>query len=67
MPIINIKMSKPELSKELKKELINDITNLLNEKYNKAKERIVITIQDLEPYDIAFGGLSIEDIKKDIK
>ena len=67
MPIINIKMSKPKLSKELKKELINDITNLLNEKYNKAKERIVITIQDLEPYDIAFGGLSIEDIKKNIK
>ena len=67
MPIINIKMSKPELSKELKKELINDITNLLNEKYNKAKERIVIIIQDLEPYDIAFGGLSIEDIKKNIK
>ncbi|MEE6591710.1 tautomerase family protein, partial [Campylobacter coli] len=35
MPIVNIKLAKPALSKEQKAELIADITELLSTKYNK--------------------------------
>lgn len=63
MPIVNIKLAKPALSKEQKAELIADITHLLSTKYNKNKERIVVMIEDIENYDIGFGGESVEQIK----
>lgn len=63
MPIVNIKFAKPALSKEQKEELISDITTLLSTKYGKAKERIVVMLEDLEAYDIGFGGESVEQIK----
>lgn len=68
MPIINIKLAKPALSKEQKEELILDITTLLSTKYGKAKERVVVILEDIEAYDIGFGGESVECIKaKEIK
>ncbi|MFQ6342544.1 tautomerase family protein [Campylobacter sp. VTCC 70190] len=63
MPIINIKLAKPALSKEEKAQLIADITELLSTKYNKNKERTIVMIEDIENYDIGFGGLSVEQIK----
>ncbi|ARJ57279.1 tautomerase family protein [Campylobacter cuniculorum] len=63
MPIVTIKLAKPAMSKEQKAALISDITELLNKKYNKAKERIVIMIEESEPFDIGFGGESVESIK----
>ncbi|ARE81194.1 tautomerase family protein [Campylobacter helveticus] len=63
MPIVNIKLAKPTLSKEEKAQLITDITELLSTKYNKTKERVVVMIEDIEPYDIGFGGKSVEQIK----
>ncbi|MCR2100340.1 tautomerase family protein [Campylobacter upsaliensis] len=64
MPIVNIKLAKPALSKEQKAELIADVSELLSTKYHKAKERIVVMIEDVEPYDIGFNGESMESIKK---
>ncbi|TKX32524.1 tautomerase family protein [Campylobacter aviculae] len=63
MPIVNIKLAKPALSKEKKAELIADVTHLLSTKYNKNKERVVVVIEDVENYDIGFGGESVEQIK----
>ncbi|EGC9982856.1 TPA: 4-oxalocrotonate tautomerase family protein [Campylobacter coli] len=63
MPIVNIKLAKPALSKEQKAELITDITELLSTKYNKSKERVVVMLEDIESYDIGFGGESVEAIK----
>lgn len=63
MPIVNIKLAKPALSKEQKAELIADITELLSTKYNKSKERVVVMLEDIESYDIGFGGESVEAIK----
>ncbi|EAH9207320.1 TPA: 4-oxalocrotonate tautomerase family protein [Campylobacter coli] len=63
MPIVNIKLAKPVLSKEQKAELIADITELLSTKYNKSKERVVVMLEDIESYDIGFGGESVEAIK----
>ncbi|HEB7537981.1 TPA: 4-oxalocrotonate tautomerase family protein [Campylobacter coli] len=63
MPIVNIKLAKPALSKEQKAELIADITELLSTKYNKSKERVVVMLEDIESYDIGFGGESVEVIK----
>ncbi len=58
MPLVNIKLAKPSLSKEQKAELIADITELLSTKYNKSKERVVVVLEDVENYDIGFGGES---------
>ncbi|EDG1762937.1 tautomerase [Campylobacter coli] len=63
MPIVNIKLAKPALSKEQKAELIADTTELLSTKYNKSKERVVVMLEDIESYDIGFGGESVEAIK----
>ena len=63
MPIVNIKLAKPALSKEQKAELIAYITELLSTKYNKSKERVVVMLEDIESYDIGFGGESVEAIK----
>ncbi|EAB5361953.1 tautomerase, partial [Campylobacter jejuni] len=48
---------------EQKAELIADITKLLSTKYNKSKERVVVVLEDVENYDIGFGGESVEAIK----
>lgn len=63
MPVVNIKLAKPALSKEEKANLIADITELFSTKYGKAKERVVVMIEDIESYDIGFGGESVEAIK----
>ena len=64
MPLVTIKLAKPELDKAQKEQLIADITELLATKYGKAKERIVVTLESIEPSDIGFGGISVEQIKK---
>ena len=64
MPLVTIKLAKPELSKVQKEQLIADITELLATKYGKAKERIVVSLESIEPSDIGFGGVSVEQIKK---
>jgi len=64
MPIITIKLAKPEFNKEQKAELISDITELLNKKYNKKKERIIVMLESIEPCDIGFGGESVEKLNK---
>lgn len=63
MPIINIKLAKPEFSKEQKQNLISDITELLHIKYNKPKQNIVVILEDIEPYNIGFGGESVENLR----
>lgn len=63
MPIVNIKLAKPALDKEAKAKLIKDITELLSTKYNKTKERIVVQIEDIESFDIGFGGETVEKLK----
>ncbi|MBK1992101.1 4-oxalocrotonate tautomerase family protein [Campylobacter sp. 2018MI35] len=65
MPLVTIKLAKPALSKEQKSNLISDVTELLSTKYSKNKERIVVVLEDIENYDIAFGGKSVEQIKKE--
>ena len=64
MPLVTIKLAKPELSKEQKEQLIADITDLLATKYGKARERIVVSLESIEPSDIGFGGVSVENLKK---
>lgn len=63
MPIVNIKLAKPALDKETKAELIKDVTELLSTKYNKTKERIVVQVEDIESFDIGFGGETVEKLK----
>lgn len=63
MPIVNIKLAKPELDKDTKEQLMKDITELLATKYNKTKERIVVQIEDIEAFNIAFGGETVENLK----
>ncbi|AJC86856.1 tautomerase family protein [Campylobacter sp. RM16704] len=67
MPIISIKLAKPEFSKTQKEELIGDITELLYTKYNKPKQNIVIILEDIEPCNIAFGGKSVEKLRAEDK
>lgn len=64
MPLVTIKLAKPELSKAQKEQLIADITELLATKYGKARERIVVALESIEPSDIGFGGISVENLKK---
>lgn len=64
MPLVTIKLAKPELSKEQKEQLIADITELLATKYGKARERIVVALESIEASDIGFGGVSVEKIKQ---
>lgn len=66
MPLVNIKLAKPALSKEQKAQLIADITDLLSTKYNKNKERVVVVLEDIENCDIGFGGESVEKIKEKV-
>lgn len=63
MPIVTIKLTKPELDKSQKEQLIADITELLSTKYNRPKERTVVMIEPIENSDIGFGGKSVEQIK----
>ncbi|WP_291950328.1 4-oxalocrotonate tautomerase family protein [Campylobacter sp.] len=63
MPIINIKLAKPEFSVKEKEELVLDITKLLHEKYKKPKQNIVVILEDIEPFNIAFGGESVEKLR----
>ncbi len=67
MPLVTIKLAKPELTKAQKEQLIADITDLLATKYGKARERIVVALETIEPSDIGFGGVSVETIKKNAK
>ena len=67
MPLVTIRLAKPELSKEQKEQLIADITDLLATKYGKARERIVVALESIEASDIGFGGLSVEKIKQNAK
>ncbi|TXE83273.1 4-oxalocrotonate tautomerase family protein [Campylobacter peloridis] len=68
MPIVNIKLAKPEFNKIQKEELIADITELLHVKYNKPKQNIVVILEDIEPFNIGFSGESVENLRlKDIK
>lgn len=64
MPIVTIKLTKPELEKSQKEQLIADISELLSSKYGRSKERTVVMIEPIENDDIGFGGLSVEQIKK---
>ncbi len=64
MPLVTIKLAKPELTKEQKEQLIADITEILATKYGKARERIVVSLESIEPSDIGFGGMSVEKIKQ---
>lgn len=64
MPLVTIKLAKPEMSKEQKEQLIVDITELLATKYGKARERIVVALESIEASDIGFGGISVENLKK---
>ncbi|MBX1885680.1 tautomerase family protein [Campylobacter peloridis] len=63
MPIVNIKLAKPEFSKEQKQNLIHDITKLLHEKYNKPKQNIVVILEDIEAFNIGFSGESVENLR----
>ncbi|ELL6783499.1 tautomerase family protein [Campylobacter jejuni] len=40
-----------------------ELLKLLSTKYNKSKERVVVVLEDVENYDIGFGGESVEAIK----
>lgn len=64
MPLVTIKLTKPELEKEQKEQLIADITDLLATKYARPKERTIVVLEFMENSDIGFGGVSVEAIKK---
>lgn len=64
MPLVTIKLTKPELEKEQKEQLIADVTELLSTKYARPKERTIVVLEFMENSDIGFGGESVEAIKK---
>ena len=67
MPIVTIKLVKPELEETQREELIEDITELLSTKYKKARDRVVVIIEPIEAYNVGFAGKTVEKIKKEGK
>ncbi len=61
MPIINVKLTPPGVTKEEKARIIAGMTQVLVEVLNKKPELTFVIIDEVETEDWGFGGKSVAD------
>jgi len=64
MPIINFESG--QLSKEVKRELIQKLTDISAEITGIPKELFLVSIHELDDENIAVGGKSVKEIKQEL-
>ena len=64
MPFVNIKVAAPEPTKEQKKQIIAEITDMLARVLGKDPAAILVMIETLSMDSIGKSGLSLEEIKQ---
>jgi len=65
MPIITFEAGK--LTKEVKKNLIQELTNISAEITGIPKELFFISIREIPDDDIAIGGVTVTEMKNELK
>ncbi|MGQ5524951.1 tautomerase family protein [Chitinimonas sp. PSY-7] len=64
MPIVNIKVTPPGVSKEQKMELIAGVTKLLQDVLNKNPAQTFVVIEEVETDNWGAGGEQVTEIFK---
>ena len=64
MPMINFKSG--QLTDEVKKELITKLTNVSAEITGIPKELFFVSINELDDENIAVGGKTVKELKKEL-
>ncbi len=63
MPYINIKITKDGVTKEQKKQIVEEMTNTLVNVLDKKPEHIHIVIDEIEPENWGFAGMLTTDYR----
>jgi len=61
MPYINVKLIPEGLTEEIKKELIEELTDILVKKLNKNPETTIVIIEEVETENWGVGGRLVKD------
>lgn len=65
MPVVDIKWAKKEFrTPELKKKVIEKITEIMIKEGGAARERVTVFIHDVELEDIGLGGVVATELDK---
>jgi 4-oxalocrotonate tautomerase len=64
MPYVNLQITKGDVTRDQKKQLVSDITDSLVKTLGKKPEHIHIVIQEIEEENWGFAGLLTDDFKK---
>jgi 4-oxalocrotonate tautomerase len=64
MPYVNLQITKGDVTRDQKKQLVSDITGSLVKTLGKKPEHIHIVIQEIEEENWGFAGLLTDDFKK---
>ena len=64
MPYINVKITKDGVTKEQKKQIVEEMTNTLVNVLDKKPEHIHIVIDEVEPENWGFAGMLTTDYRK---
>jgi len=61
MPFINVKLTPDGLTEDIKKEIIEEFTDILVKKLNKNPETTIVIIDEVETENWGIGGKSVKD------
>lgn len=64
MPYINVKITKDGVTKEQKRQIVEEMTNTLVNVLNKKPEHIHIVIDEIEPENWGFAGMLTTEYRK---
>jgi 4-oxalocrotonate tautomerase len=64
MPYVNLQITKGDVTRDQKKQLVSDITDSLVKTLGKKPEHIHIVIQEIEEENWGFSGLLTDEYKK---
>jgi 4-oxalocrotonate tautomerase len=64
MPYVNLQITKGDVTRDQKKQLVSDITESLVKTLGKKPEHIHIVIQEIEEENWGFSGMLTDDFKK---
>lgn len=64
MPYVNIKITNDGVSREQKRLLVEDVTEVLVRRLGKKPEHIHITIDEIDPDNWGFAGMLTSDYRK---
>ncbi len=67
MPYINIKITKDGVTKEQKKQIVEEVTQTLVSVLDKKPEHIHIVIDEIEPENWGFAGMLTTEFRKEKK